>query len=167
MKGKTLVVFGSKYGATAEIADKIGEALSKSGMAVDVMPAKIVSSIDSYDTIIIGSALYIGQWRKEVIKFINNNQNDLMNKKVWIFTSGPTGDKDPVEGIQGKFFPDKLKAVINTIKPKEITVFHGNLNEEKLSALEKFVINKVNAPLGDFRDWKTIERWAKRISRQK
>ena len=89
MKEKTLVVFGSKHGSTADIADKIGEVLIQSGMYVDVIPAKIVSSIDAYDTIVIGSALYIGQWRKEVIKFINNNQNILINKKSILFLNLP------------------------------------------------------------------------------
>jgi hypothetical protein len=40
------------------------------------------------------------------------------------------------------------------------------LNEEKLTGFEKFVIKKVIAPLGDSRDWKAIEAWAKQISNQ-
>jgi menaquinone-dependent protoporphyrinogen oxidase len=166
MSVKALVVYGSKYGSTAEIAEKIGHTLMESGMSVDVTSAKKAGSPESYDVIVIGSALYIGQWRKEVIKYIKKNQDTLKTKKVWVFSSGPTGKEDPVKGVQGRLYPEKLQAAFSAIKPADITVFHGNLCEEKISGFEKFVINKVNAPLGDFRDWKSIESWAKRITKQ-
>lgn len=163
MSVKALVVYGSKHGATAEVAEKIGQTLTESGISTDVTSANKAGSLESYELAIIGSALYIGQWRKEVIKFIKQNQDTLKNKKVWVFSSGPTGAEDPVKGVQGRLYPEKLQAAFDTINPIDITVFHGNLNEEKLSGFEKFVINKVNAPLGDFRDWKAIETWASRI----
>lgn len=166
MSNKALVVYGSKYGATAEIAEKIGHILMESGISVDVTSAKKAGSPESYDLVVIGSALYIGQWRKEVINFIKKNQDTLITKKVWVFSSGPTSKEDPVKGVQGRLFPEKIQGAFDAIKPVDITVFHGNLNEEKLNGFEKFVINKVNAQMGDFREWEAIETWAKRITKQ-
>jgi len=34
---------------------------------------------------------------------------------------------------------------------------------EKLSGFEKWVMKKVGAPIGDFRDWEMISAWAKTI----
>lgn len=40
MNHKVLVAYASKYGATAEIAEKIGEVLNGAGLTTDVVPVK-------------------------------------------------------------------------------------------------------------------------------
>jgi menaquinone-dependent protoporphyrinogen oxidase len=77
--------------------------------------------VDVYDVIVIGSALHMGQWRKDVVKFIQRNQKILKDKKVWIFSSGPTGDIDPFEGVQNRLFPEKLRTSIDMITPVQVT----------------------------------------------
>ena len=63
MAGKILVAYASKHGATADIAEKIGQLLSQEDLDADVMPANQVVDVTQYDAFIIGSASYIGQWR--------------------------------------------------------------------------------------------------------
>jgi menaquinone-dependent protoporphyrinogen IX oxidase len=41
MPTRVLVAYGTKYGATAEIAAKIGETLRQAGLQADVVPANI------------------------------------------------------------------------------------------------------------------------------
>jgi menaquinone-dependent protoporphyrinogen oxidase len=118
----------------------------------------------SYKAVILGSAAYIGQWRREAVKYINSNEKSLAGKPVWIFSSGPTAEGDPIELVKGWRFPEKIKPVIDNIKPRDITVFHGVLDINKMNFIEKFMINKVKAPLGDFRDWDGITAWAAAIA---
>ena len=40
MDEKVLVTYASKYGATAEIAKKIGETLRQAGLQTDILPVK-------------------------------------------------------------------------------------------------------------------------------
>ena len=65
MDGRILVAYASKYGSTAGIAQKIGAKLSEAGHAADVLPVDQVSDLTPYRAAVIGSAVYVGQWRKE------------------------------------------------------------------------------------------------------
>jgi menaquinone-dependent protoporphyrinogen oxidase len=164
MGKKVLVAYASKYGATAEIAEKIGEVLGEAGLTVDVVPANKADDPSSYTAVVLGSAVYVGQWRREAVKFLKNNQKKLAEHPVWIFSSGPTGEGDPVELVKGWRFPGKVSSAIETVKPVDIAVFHGSLDSDKLNALERFAIKNVKAPLGDFRDWEAITAWAEKIA---
>jgi menaquinone-dependent protoporphyrinogen oxidase len=164
MEKKVLVAHASKYGATAEIAEKIGEVLREAGLTVDVVPAKKAGDPSSYAAVVLGSAVYIGGWRKEAVKFLKNNQEKLAERPVWIFSSGPAGKGDPVELLKGWRFPGKVSSAIEAIKPVDIAVFHGSVNSQKMNALERFMIKNVKSPLGDFRDWEAITAWAKKIA---
>ena len=164
MAKKVLVAYGSRYGATAEIAEKIGETLNKEGLESEVLEGDRVPDPKSYDAYVVGSASYIGQWRKEIVGFVNNNEELLASKPTWLFTSGPTGEGDVDELMQGWKYPPKLKPVIDHISPKDITVFHGAADPAKLNFFFKFVLKGVKAPTGDFRKWDVIENWAKGIA---
>jgi len=164
MGEKVLVVHASKYGATAEIAEKIGEVLREAGLTVDVVPAKQAGDPKPYTAVVLGSAAYIGQWRREAIKFIKSNQKLLAERPVWIFSSGPSGKGDPVELLKGWRFPGKIKSAIEAIKPVDMAVFHGVIDLDKMNALERFMMKNVKATPGDFRDWDAITAWAKSIA---
>jgi len=160
MNQQVLVAYASKHGATAEIAQKIGEVLRGQGLAVDVLPADKVKSLDPYTAVILGSAVYVGKWQGAAAKFLENNEQALAARDVWLFSSGPTGEGDPVELMEGWVLPTDLKEVAARIQPHEITAFHGAIDPDELGFLEKTAIKAVKAPTGDFRDWEAISAWA-------
>ena len=161
---QVLVAYASKYGATAEIAERIGQVLRQAGLSVDVLPAERVSNVQGYKAVVLGSAVYIGQWRKQAAAFLKANEKALAERPVWLFSSGPTGEGDPVTLAQGWRFPSGLQPVADRIKPRDIALFHGSANAEKLNFLEKFMLKQVKAPAGDFRDWAAITAWATAIA---
>lgn len=163
MDRKILIAFGSKHGGTAEICERIAQHIQEKGVSVDVAPANQMADVDAYDTIVLGSSVYIGKWHKAVVKFVKTYEQTLMSKNVWFFCSGPTGKGDPEALLKGWKYPPKLKPMIENIQPKEIKVFHGVMDEQKLSGLERWMIKKVKAPTGDFRDWNAIAAWANKI----
>lgn len=160
MDRKVLVAYGTKYGATAEIAEKIGQVLRQAGLRADVLSADRVADLNAYDSVVLGSAVYIGQWRKEAVRFLKDNEAALTTKPVWLFSSGPTGEGDPVELTQGWKLPGKLEPIADRIRPRDIAVFHGASDPEKLNFIEKWMLKNVKAPVGDFRDWEAIASWA-------
>jgi menaquinone-dependent protoporphyrinogen oxidase len=164
MNKKVLIAYASKYGATAEIAQRIGEELKTSGFEVDTLPANKVKDISDYQTVILGSALYMGQWRKEAVQFLKSHQGELAKKSMYIFTSGPTGEGDPAELLQGKIVPENLKSVLAGIQPKEVTVFGGKSDTEKMNGFDRWIMKKVKAESGDFRNWQAIRTWTAKIS---
>ncbi|MBE0689894.1 MAG: flavodoxin domain-containing protein, partial [Anaerolineae bacterium] len=70
MQNKALIAYASKYGATAEIAERIGQTLRESGLAAEVKPADQVDDVSKYSAVVLGSAVYAGQWRKEAATFL-------------------------------------------------------------------------------------------------
>jgi menaquinone-dependent protoporphyrinogen oxidase len=160
---KLLVTYASKYGSTAEIAEVIGKELRKREYEVEVKPVDQVGSLAGYDGFVIGSAVYAGSWMKAAAKFLRSNQELLAGRPVWLFSSGPTGEGDPNEIMDGWNFPENLTKVRETIKPKEVILFHGQLDLDKLNFAEKMIIKSVKATVGDFRDWLVIRGWARSI----
>lgn len=165
MAQNILVTYASKYGATKEIAQKIGEVFRQAGLQVDVFPVDGTLDITPYKAIVLGSAVYVGKWQKEAVEFLQANEKILASRPVWIFSSGPTGEGDPVELVEGQRLPPALQPVVDRIRPRDIAVFHGYINPDKLNFIEKWSIKSlVKKPFGDFRDWDAISSWATSIA---
>ena len=161
MSKKILVTYSSTYGATAEIAQKIGEVLRQASLNADVLPVKDVRDLAPYQAVVLGSGVYVGKWNKEAEAFLKANQEALAERPVWLFSSGPTGEGDPVTLVKGQRIPAALQPVADRIQPRDVAVFHGYINQGKVNFLAKWVIkNMVKAPFGDYRDWDMIARWA-------
>ena len=165
MSKNILIAYASKYGATKEIAEKIAEVLRRAGLQVDIFPVDMALDLTRYEWIILGSAVYVGKWQKEAVEFLKANEKTLASRQVWIFSSGPTGEGDPVELVEGQRLPAALQPIVDRIRPRDITVFHGYINPDKLNFIEKWSIKSlVKKPFGDFRDWDAIDSWATSIA---
>lgn len=160
MDEKVLVAYGSRRGSTAEIAERIGKTLSQRGWLVDVADACTVDDLALYSRVILGSSVYIGMWHKNATRFMKKNIEALGKLPVWLFISGPTGPGDPMEQIEGWFYPKSLQPLVQRLNPKAITCFGGKLVVNMLNHMEKWIVKKVKSPEGDFRNWKDIELWA-------
>ncbi|MCZ7542005.1 MAG: flavodoxin domain-containing protein [Anaerolineae bacterium] len=160
-----LVAYASKHDATAEIARAIGGALQESeGINADVRAVETVQDLTGYDAVVLGSAIYVGQWQSAAANFLKEHEQVLAQRPVWLFSSGPTGDSDPVTLLKSWEFPERLKPVVERIQPRDIALFHGRLDPAKLSLFERIVVKGVRAHLADSRDWNMIRAWAQGIA---
>jgi menaquinone-dependent protoporphyrinogen oxidase len=129
-----------------------------------VVPVKKAKDLSPYAAVVLGSAVYIGRWRKEAVKFLEENEKTLAERDVWLFSTGPTGEGDPVELMDGWRFPEGQQAVADRIKPHDIALFHGELDMDELGFIERTMVKNVKAPVGDFRDWEAIAAWATAVA---
>jgi menaquinone-dependent protoporphyrinogen oxidase len=164
MDNQILVAYASRHGATAEIAEKIGLELRQAGIRVEVMPAGRAKDPDPYQAIVLGSAVYVGQWEKMAADFLLTHENILARRPVWLFSSGPSGSGNPLGLVKGWRLPKSLLPAAERIQPRDIAVFHGDVNIRKLNFIEKKMIETVKVPFGDFRDWDAITAWAAGIA---
>jgi menaquinone-dependent protoporphyrinogen oxidase len=159
-----LVTYASKHNATAEIATAIGAVLRQSDtFHVDIRPVETVEDIAPYAAVVLGSAVYAGQWQSSAADFLKQHNQALARRPVWLFSSGPTGEGDPKTLVKGWTFPQALQPLADHIKPRDIAVFHGKLDPRDLNLLERGIVKMVHAPTGDFRDWTVIREWASSI----
>ena len=61
---RILLACASRHGATAEIAEEIGDVLRREvpGAVVEVRDAAEPGDVDGFDAVVLGSAVYMGRW---------------------------------------------------------------------------------------------------------
>jgi menaquinone-dependent protoporphyrinogen oxidase len=156
---KVLVVAASRHGSTAEIARAVGVRLRERGHDVDVHHPTEVSAPDGYDAVIIGSAIYAGNWLKDARKFIETNTDALSAERVWLFSSGP------LDGAEAKAISDqRIDRLTSATGSLSHHVFAGRLDRSQLNRSEQLLTKIVHAPDGDFRDWDDVATWADQIA---
>jgi len=156
---RVLVTAASKHGATAEIAEVIGDQLTKSDIDVIVMPIGDVTAIDEYDAVVLGSAVYAGQWLAPAKDFVRAHAAEMATRPVWLFSSGPIGDP-PKPGDD----PVDAAAMVSATAARAHVIFAGKLDRSALGFAEKAITLALRAPYGDFRQWDVIRSWASGIA---
>ena len=155
---RALVAVASKHGATREIAEEIRVVLESGGLDADIVDAGPEIGVDGYDAVIVGSAVYAGHWLKDAKRFVEANQAGLIERPVWIFSSGPLGDPpEPEED------PVDVSEIDERVLPVDHRVFAGKLDRDDLGFAERAIIRALGVPDGDYREWQDIRDWAEGI----
>jgi menaquinone-dependent protoporphyrinogen oxidase len=157
---KILVTAASKHGSTDGIAKAIGAELATRGLEVMVAPVQDVGAIDPYDAVVLGSAIYLGNWMKPAKEFAARQADALASVPVWLFSSGPVGNpppEDPGDRRRGD-------EIAKTIGARDHRVFAGKLDRKDLNLIERAAVRAAKSPDGDFRNWDEIRGWAAGIA---
>lgn len=170
---RVLVTHESKHGATAGIAERIGSTLTAAGHEVDVRPVTAARDLSTYEAFVIGSAVYLGRWMKHAQRFVEDNREVLAAHPVWLFSSGPIGEKqtdDEGVDLRETSDPKELPELVEAVQPRQHRVFFGALDPSTLGfaerALRRLPASRELLPEGDFRDWSDVESWAAEIAEQ-
>ncbi len=171
---KALLVYGTRYGTAAEIAEEIGKVIKNEGIEVDLVDSRGIKNYDisSYDMVIVGSGIKIGKWTKGSLKFLENNKSALSDKKVALFvTCGAANMEETMAEGQEKYLDEvALKYLSN--KPAATGLF-GSVYDPNAShglmykLATKFIVKKGLDKQGidtskrlDYRNWDEIRAWA-------
>lgn len=159
---RVLVAYGSKHGATAEIAQAIGGVLGEAGLDVDVRRAGEVHSLEPYRAVVLGSAVYAGRWRPDAFRLLR--RPELRELDVWLFSSGPVGeDARDSEEVERLTRPARVEALGAGHGVHEHVVFGGKVAEDA-GFIRKRIARRTPAAFRDRRDWNAIADWAERIA---
>lgn len=168
-----LVAYATRHGATTGIAERIATTLRAKGLAADARPVTEVRDIEPYEAVVIGGAAYLGHWLKDATAFAKRHREELQQRPVWLFSSGPLGT-ELVDGsghdILAASRPKELAELTRVLRPRGERVFFGawdpdappiGLGERMIRHLPA---SKEALPAGDFRDWAAIDDWAAEIA---
>ena len=158
---RVLVSTASRHGATEEIAQEIGKALRARlpGSEVDVIPLDQVGTVDGYDAVVLGSAVYMGRWLEPARTLAGSHAEALSGRPVWLFSSGPVGDPPKPDAE-----PVDVAELRRLTAAGDHRVFPGRIDRHELGFTERAVVRAVRAAEGDFRDWPAVREWAAEIA---
>jgi menaquinone-dependent protoporphyrinogen oxidase len=161
---RVLISAASEHGSTAEIARVIGDTLVTEHITVDIVPPAEVDSIEDYDAVILGSAIYAGHWLAPAKGFAIRFHDQLATRRVWLFSTGPVGDpsRKLVQSMEQD--PADVNRIQRDIEVRGHQIFAGKLDPEALSHAQRASLLVFRGMDGDFRDWAVITRWAMSIA---
>ena len=129
---KTAIIYASTYGSTRKVAQTLNQKIPDSTL-VDIKKQSIDPA--NFDTIILGSSIYIGQVDKQMKNFINGYKEVLKNKRIGIyFCCG---------------FEENLQTYLDTNFDKEmvkdaiVTTMGGEMDVSKMSFAHKMITRMV------------------------
>lgn len=158
---RILIAYATKAGSTAEVAAALGESLSAQGYTVDVKPVKDAPAPTGYAAVILGSAIRMGQWLPEAVKFVEANQAALNEMPVSLFTVHMLNAGDDEASVTARH------AYLDPVRPllpgAEEVYFTGRMDFSRLSFVDRFIAKMVKTVESDQRDWEAIRAWTPAI----
>jgi menaquinone-dependent protoporphyrinogen oxidase len=155
-----LVAFASRHGSTDELAHAIGLELTAAGLSVEVQPMDEVESLEEYDALVLGSAVYMGSWLPAGRAFVERHERQIAERPTWLFSSGPLAE--PGANGADRFDASRL---LTATHARDHHLFGGKLDRAALTMRERAVARLVRAQDGDHRDLPVAAAWATAISR--
>jgi len=182
---KALIVYGTRYGATANTSEVIADTLRQVGYEVKIADTKKekVQSINEFDLIIVGSGIQMGKWTSEPEDFIKKHQKELAIKKLALFVScgganplseGEQKNKE-LDNAKQKYLEDKATEL--KVTPIALGFFGGCYDFNKMSWFFKKTLSSVKPKLEsagyketktglyDLRDLHAIRDWTREVAK--
>lgn len=156
---RILIVYATRMGSTAEIAEAIGDRLTERGFEVVVQPPGRLTRLSDFDAVVVGSAVYLRRWLPEGMRWLKAYAPELADRPTWLFQSGPCGSDSPDPERVSRSVA-RLAYAIGAEGP---VTFGGRLDRQLArNPLQRWV---ADGPLaGDYRDWDAITRWSDTIA---
>lgn len=182
---RTLIAYGTTFGATAGTAAEIAKILRETGFDVKVADLKgeEIQDISQFNLVVVGSGMNMGNWTSEAEKFLKKFQKELEDKKTALFISSlkPIEEKMGKTGRVARIRKVGLedKTVKYHLKPLTLGFFGGVLNYNKMgfltrkslemgykSQLQKYGFKETEPGVYDLRDWDEIRTWARELAQK-
>lgn len=166
---KSLIVYASTHGSTAEVARFIGKTLQTHGFETRVAPIEHVPPLDDFDLIVVGSPVQNGMLLPPVLRFLKDQRHQLARQPLYVWANCiRVVEEGGYEHAYRYYLPHDLLA---PLAPREVKIFPGKLNFDDMAWLEQETLRMrydgaqtAGALSGDFRDWDIIGWWAKNIA---
>ena len=149
-----LLAYATRYGSTQEAAETVTAALRAAGLEVDLRPLQDVTTLDRYDAVVLGAAIYNGRWHPDALSFLSQHQAALRQRPVAIFALGPLATSAAaMRRSRGQLDRELVK--YPWLKPVALEMFVGKLDPTKLGFFER-----MTTPASDHMDLAAVRAWA-------
>lgn len=133
---KTAVIFTSKHGSTAKVADMLKTHFSEK--AIDVIDLKNNTNINvaDYDIVVLGASIHAGNIQNRMKHFIKSNINTLLKKEIALFLCCMDDEKAELQFDNA--YPEQLRTMAF-----HKTIAGGEFIFEKMNFIERFMVKRI------------------------
>ena len=128
---KTLIIYASTYGYTKDCVEELKKQLDGEVLLANVKSGT-VPSLDTFDNIIIGGSIYMGQIQKKIKLYCSKNIEILLTKRLALFLCCGLPENF-IQSLNEAFPAELLKKAV----AKEC--FGGELRTEKMNFAHKMI----------------------------
>jgi menaquinone-dependent protoporphyrinogen oxidase len=161
MNEKVLVAYATRCGSTMDVASAIAGELIKNGKSVDLQAIKNVTDLQGYSAVVLGSAIRMGNWVPEALKFVETHQAELGKLPTAIFSVHMNNlGEDEASKMARAGYHD---GVHKLIKPASEAWFAGVINTNKMSFVDRLITKAMKIGNEDKRDWTVIRGWGQTL----
>lgn len=171
---KTLVVYFSKYGQTEAIAKRIANILRGDNhevATINALTALSLDSLESFDTVILGSPIYTGKHSKHLKRFIKKQLNALQKANTAFFSVS-------LSAAGGASQCDEATACMNSFlescrwSPDAKAIFAGSLPYRRYNVFVRWLMKRIVRKAGgdtdtsrdyEYTKWNEVEAFAQQV----
>ncbi len=184
---KVLIAYGTRYGSTEEISQRIAELLESRGLATQLVDLKNTKERDlptlgQFGGVLVGSGIKTGRWMKEPVGFLAKHKEELRKSGtvVGVFVSSGYASVPQKQREVKKEYIEEVMAELG-IEPHLSAVFGAVLDfspSSRLGFLDKQILRMAARGISeetgikiqedrrnDLRDWNQIQRFAEKYAR--
>jgi menaquinone-dependent protoporphyrinogen oxidase len=155
-----LVTYTTKYGSTEEVVHAVAMAMREAGVQVEIKPMRGLTTLDAYDGVVLGTALYMTRLHGDARRFLSSHRDALGSRRVTLFALGPVNNVEK-EWDSARLQLKKQLAKFPWFVPISTEVFGGKYDPMKLGLVFSLFPVLRKMPAVDARDWGAIRAWAK------
>lgn len=169
--GRVLVAYASAHGSTKGVARAIWDRLRAAGLDVDVRPVDEVGNLESFDAVVLGSAIHNRSWLPEAAAMLHDLGDELAQRPLWLFSVSSVGETSSFFGPRverlfgrGGKEPKDVVRSRDAVRPREHRAFAGAVERGHWNITGDLFLRAFRGTYGDHRDWQDIEAWADRFA---
>jgi menaquinone-dependent protoporphyrinogen oxidase len=170
-----LIVYGTKEGQTAKIAERIAQIIRNQGLQVTTYPVKdtpIDFATEAFDAAIVGGSIHVGHYPTHLREFVTDHR-DWLNKvpSAFFTVCMAIQSQNPAEREEaGKYG----KRFIETTRwhPSLSDTFAGAVKYTQYNFITRFIMKMITKREGgstdtrqdhEYTDWDAVARFASRF----
>lgn len=170
-----LIVYGSKEGQTAKIAERMAQIIGNRGLEASIKSGKEIPTdfaTDGFDAAIIGGSIHIGKYPSYLAEFVSQHRDWLNKVPSAFFTvcmaihSHNAAEREEAENF-GKRFIENAQW-----HPTIVETFAGAVKYTQYNFITRFIMKTITKREGgstdtsqdhEYTDWEAVARFTNRF----
>ncbi len=166
---RILIVYGTRYGQTARIVQRIARVLTTQGCDVTTVRGDAPGpglGLDAYDGLVVGASLIAGHYQRYVERWIRRHSNALPGlPSLFVAVSGSAASADPEERVQAGAIMETFLAKVGW-RPDATASVGGAIAYTRYNPLLRWMMKRISAKEGgptdtsrdhELTDWDQVE----------